>query len=123
MKLRAIIVAVLSVPCSTPQVAPKHAAPPEVDQRFASLSHQGMLEIAALPNGHPEILRPVFRIHMVDPGWAEVESGRRPKTERDKTTLFSAHKENGHWVLVKGSVRESGIVTVIGRTKPMKPIP
>jgi len=113
MKSLAIIVAVLSVSCSTPQVTPPSAAaPPEVDRRFADLSHQGMLEIAALPNGHPEIRKPVYSIHMVDSGWAEVESGPRPKKAGDEFTHFSAHKERGHWAIVKGSVYDNSIATV-----------
>jgi hypothetical protein len=117
MKLLAIITAVLSVSCSTPQVTPPDAAaPPEVDRRFADLSRQGMLEIVALVDGHPEILKPVFWIHMVDLGWAEVESGPRPKKAGDKFTRFSVHKEKGHWVVVKGSVHDDCIVLVTGLT-------
>jgi hypothetical protein len=117
MKPLAILAAVLSVSCSTPQVtAPYAAAPPEVDRRFADLSRQDMLEIAALPDGHPEIRKPVFWIHMVDPGWAEVESGPRPKKAGDKFTRFSVHKERGRWVIVKGSVHDDWMVLVTGLT-------
>jgi hypothetical protein len=113
MKPLAILAAVLSVSCSTPQVTPPYAAvPPEVDRRFADLSRQDMLEIAALPDGHPEIRKPVFSIHMVDSQWAEVESGPRPKKAGDKFTRFSAHKERGHWVIVKGSAHENSIALV-----------
>jgi hypothetical protein len=117
MKPFAIIAAVLSVSCSTPQVTPPYAAaPPEVDRRFADLSWQGMLEIATLPDGHPEIRKPVYRIHMVDAGWADVENGPQPKKPGDQFTEFSAHKENGHWVIVKGSVRDNSIAIITGLT-------
>jgi hypothetical protein len=117
MKPLAIVAAVLSTSCTTPQVtAPHAAARPEVDRRFAALSQQGMLEIAALPDGHPEIRKPVFSIHMVDSDWAEVESGPRPKKAGDKFTHFSAHKESGHWVIVKGSVYDNSIAIVTGLT-------
>ena len=117
MKPLAILAAVLSVSCSTPQVTPPYAAaPPEVDRRFADLSRQDMLEIAALPDGHPEIRKPVFWIHMVDPGWAEVESGPRPKKAGDKFTRFSVHKERGRWIIVKGSVHDDWMVLVTGLT-------
>lgn len=117
MKPLAIIAAVLSVSCSTPQVTPPYAAaPPEVDRRFADLSRQGMLEIVALVDGHPEILKPVFWIHMVDQGWSEVESGPRSKKAGDKFTRFSAHKEKSRWVIVKGSVHDDCIVIVTGLT-------
>src|SRR5256885_389338 len=118
MKPLAILAAVLSVSCSTPQVTPPSpaAAPPEVDRRFADLSRHGMLEIMALPDGHPEILKPVFRIHMVDSQWAEVQSGPRPKKAGDKFTRFSAHKEKDHWVIVKGSVHDDWMVLVTGLT-------
>jgi len=118
MKPLAILAAVLSVSCSTPQVTPPYAAAPlEVDRRFADLSHQGMLEIVALADGHPEILKPVFSIHMVDSQWAEVTSGPRPKKAGDKFTRFSVHKEKGHWVIVKGSVHDDWMVLVTGLTK------
>ena len=117
MKPLATLAAVLSVSCSTPQVTPPYAAaPPEVDRRFADLSRQDMLEIAALPDGHLEIRKPVFWIHMVDPGWAEVESGPRPKKAGDKFTRFSVHKERGRWVIVKGSVHDDWMVLVTGLT-------
>src|SRR5947208_1471454 len=103
MKPLAILAAILSVSCSTPQVTPPYAAaPPEVEGPSADdLSRQGMLEIVALADGHPEILKPVFSIHMVDSQWAEVTSGPRPKKAGDKFTRFSVHKQKGHWVIVK----------------------
>ena len=117
MKPLAILAAVLSVSCSTPQVAPPYAAAlPEVDRRFADLSRQGMLEIVALAAGHPEILKPVFSIHMVDSQWAEVTSGPRPKKPGDKFTRFSVHKERGRWDIVKGSVHDDWMVLVTGLT-------
>jgi hypothetical protein len=75
-----------------------------------------MLEIVALPEGHPEIRKPVFWIHMTDSGWAEVESGQRPKKAGDKFTSFSVHKEHSHWVIVKGSVHDDEMVLVTGLT-------
>ena len=117
MKPLVMLAAALSVSCSTPQVTPPYAAAsPEVDRRFADLSRQDMLEIAALPNSHPEIRKPVFWIHMVDAGWAEVESGPRPKKAGDKFTRFSVQKEKGHWVIVKGSVHDDWMVLVTGLT-------
>ena len=91
---------------------PSAATPPEVDRRFAALSQQGVLEIAALPDGHPEIRKPVYSIHMVDSQWAEVESGPRPKKDGDKFTHFSAHKKRGHWVIVKSSIYDNSIATI-----------
>jgi hypothetical protein len=117
MKPLAMIVAVSFASCSTPQVGLAYAAtPPEVDRRFANLSRQGMLEIVALPDRRPEILKPVFWIHMVDSQWAEVESGPRPKKAGDKFTRFSVRKEKGHWVIVKGSVHDDYMVLVTGLT-------
>ena len=117
MKPLAVVAVVISTSCMIACATPLHAATrPEVDRRFADLSRQGMLEIVALPDAHPEILKPVFRIHMVDSEWAEVESGPRPKKAGDKFTRFSAHKERGHWVVVKGSVYEDWMVIVTGLT-------
>jgi hypothetical protein len=113
MKCLAIIAAALSVSCSTPQATPPYpAAPPEVNRQFADLSRQGMLEIVALVDGHPEILKPVFEIDMVDPGWAEVYSGRPPKKEGDKFTRFSVHKQRGRWAIVNGSAHTDSMTIV-----------
>ena len=75
-----------------------------------------MLEIVALPEGHPEIRNPVFWIHMTDSGWAEVESGSRPQRDGDTFTEFSAHKVRGHWIIVDGTVHDNSITTVTGLT-------
>jgi hypothetical protein len=91
---------------------PTAATPPEVDRRFADLSRRRALEIAALPEGHPKIRKPVYSIHMVDSQWAEVESGPRPKKDGDKFTHFSAHKERGHWVIVKSPIYDNSMATV-----------
>jgi hypothetical protein len=75
-----------------------------------------MSEIVALANGDPDILKPVFRIHMVDSQWAEVQSGPRPTKPGDKFTRFSVHKEKGRWVIVKGSIHDDWMVLVTGLT-------
>ena len=117
MKPLTIVSTVLSGSCSTPQVTLPNTAPrPEVDERFAHLSQQGMFEIVALVDGHPEIRKPVFRIHMVDSQSAEVQSGPRSRKPGDKFTRFSVHKEKCHWVVVKGSVHDDWIVLVTGLT-------
>jgi hypothetical protein len=86
---------------------------PDVDGACAKyLSRQGMLEIDAIPNDHPDIRKPVYHIMVTDRDRAEVYSGRRPQKVGDMFITFEVRRKAGHWRLVPGSVKDTELVRV-----------
>jgi hypothetical protein len=86
---------------------------PDIDGACAKyLSRQGMLEIAAIPNDHPDIRKPVYHIMVTDRDRAEVYSGRRPQKYGDMFTVFEVHRKASHWRLVQGSVKDTELIRI-----------
>jgi len=85
------------------------------------LSRQDLLEIAAIPNNHANIPKPVFRVIAVTGrDQAEVYSGRRPQKIGDIFTTFEVRRTGGHWRLVPGSAMDTELVRVHSWTEPSR---
>ena len=104
MRVLALLLALVATSVAGPQR-------PDVDGACAKyLSRQGMLEIAAIPNDHAGIRKPVYHIMVTDRDRAEVYSGRRPQKIGDMFTKFEVHRKAGHWRLVQDSVHDTELV-------------
>ena len=101
MRALVLLLALVSVTVASPQRPDVEGGP------YAKyLSEQGVLEIAAIPNHHENIRKPVYYIRMTDRDRAEVYSGRRPQIG-DHFTAFEVRRKAGHWRLVPGSIHDT----------------
>jgi hypothetical protein len=79
-------------------------ATPEVSGPYATrLTHEDIQQIAALPFTGSSINRGVHSIYANKPDEVGVQSAQ-PQWPRDTIVSFTARKNDGHWVVVPGSI-------------------
>jgi len=80
-----------------------------VDGSYAKqLTVDDVRQIVALARSRPDILKPVDHIVVNQLDAAEVDSGSS-RTGR-VMTWFKVRKENGRWIIIKGSVETSEVI-------------